>query len=376
MIIGVPKEIKEQEQRVAITPAGVEELRKDGHEVIVESMAGFGSGYSNADYYTAGAKICTGAASVWDPVDLIVKVKEPLNPEFKFFRKDLVLFAYLHLESQECKQLTIALKKAEAVAIAYESIIGQYGDRPLLRPMSEIAGRMSIQIAAQCLEARNKGKGILMGGIPGVRRANVVIIGGGVAGRQAAHVAVGMGARVTILDIDEKTLSSLSKEFGNSIDLLFSNKHNLEGVINANTDVVIGAVLVPGSRAPKLITKEMTARMQRGSVIVDIAIDQGGCIEACDKSTTHTNPTFIDENGIIYYCVANMPGAVPQTSTIALTNATLKYVKLLAKTIVDNNGDFSPDSLFSRMCQSRLPNGIQICQDRIFNSSLIKIHDL
>ncbi|MED4301743.1 alanine dehydrogenase [Geobacillus stearothermophilus] len=325
MIIGVPKEIKNNENRVAITPAGVLSFVQAGHTVLVEKDAGAGSGFANEDYVRAGAQVVEQAEDVWAQADMVMKVKEPLPSEYRFFRPGLVLFTYLHLAADP--ELTRALKESGVIAIAYETV--QVGRTlPLLTPMSEVAGRMAAQIGAQFLEKPYGGKGILLGGVPGVARGKVTIIGGGVVGTNAAKVAVGLGADVTIIDLNADRLRELDDIFGNQITTLMSNPMNIAEAV-AEADLVIGAVLIPGARAPKLVTEDMVKAMKPGSVIVDVAIDQGGIVETSDHVTTHDNPTYV-KHGVVHYAVANMPGAVPRTSTIALTNVTIPYALQIA----------------------------------------------
>lgn len=336
MIIGVPKEIKNNENRVALTPAGVVSFVQAGHEVYVEKNAGLGSGFSDEDYVKNGAKIVEEASDVWEKADLILKVKEPLPSEYQYFRQDLVLFTYLHLAAEP--ELTEALLKSKMTALAYETVEVN-GTLPLLTPMSEVAGRMAAQIGAQFLEKTKGGKGILLSGVPGVSRGKVTIIGGGGVGTNAAKIAVGLGADVTIIDLDANRLRQLDDLFGKSVTTLMSNPYNIAESV-AQSDLVIGAVLIPGSRAPKLVTEEMVKRMSPGSVIVDVAVDQGGIFETVDRVTTHDNPTY-EKHGVLHYAVANMPGAVPRTSTIALTNVTVPYAlqianKGLKQAVLDN----------------------------------------
>jgi alanine dehydrogenase len=335
MIIGVPAEIKNNENRVAITPSGVMTLTASGHKVLVESNAGQGSGFKNEDYAAAGAQILDSASDVW-AAEMVMKVKEPLQSEYKYFRKDLILFTYLHLAAEP--ELAKALTESRVNAIAYETVESNR-TLPLLTPMSEVAGRMSAQIGAQFLEKPKGGKGILLAGVPGVRRGKVTIIGGGVVGTNAAKVAIGLGADVTIIDLSPDRLRQLDDIFGNSIQTLMSNPLNIAQAV-AESDLVIGAVLIPGAKAPKLVTEEMIKSMTPGSVIVDVAIDQGGIFETVDRITTHDNPTY-DKHGVVHYAVANMPGAVPRTSTIALTNVTVPYALQIAnkgaqKALMDN----------------------------------------
>jgi alanine dehydrogenase len=323
MIIGVPKEIKEQEQRVALLPSAVEQLTRRGHSVLVEKNAGVGSGYPDQDYEKAGAKIVGSPRDVFGGADLIVKVKEPLKAEFPLLRKGQILFTYLHLAAS--KPLTEALLKSGVTAVAYETI--QVGHRlPLLEPMSEIAGRMSVVMGAYFLAKHNGGSGVLLGGVPGVLPGRVVVIGGGTAGVNAARMASGLGADVTILEVDLERMRFLDITMGSAHTLYSSEAHLQE--LMPNVDLLIGAVLVPGAKAPKLITRAMLKRMKPGGVLVDIAIDQGGCAET-SRPTTHLNPTYVEE-GITHYCVANMPAAYARTATQALTNITFRYVQLLA----------------------------------------------
>lgn len=324
MRVGIPTEIKNNENRVAITQAGVFELARRGHEVLVQAGAGLGSAITDADYIAAGATIVEGADDVWAQADMILKVKEPIAAEYDKMRKGQVLFTYLHLAaSREC---TDAVLSSGTTAIAYETV--QVGRAlPLLAPMSEVAGRLSAQVGAYSLMKANGGRGVLLGGVTATRRGKVVVIGGGAAGEQAARIAYGMGADVTIIDIFIPRLKQLEDEFDGRIQTRTSNAHNITEALK-DADLVIGSVLIPGEKAPKLVTDEMVAQMKPGSVLVDIAIDQGGCFEN-SRPTTHDDPTFQVHNSI-YYCVANMPGAVPETSTAALTNATLPYVVSLA----------------------------------------------
>lgn len=325
MRIGIPKEIKNNENRVAITPAGVVALVKAGHEVFIEKDAGTGSNFTNDGYMTAGALIVEDARSVWESSEMIMKVKEPIPEEYQYFRKDLILFTYLHLAADST--LTKALKDSGVLAIAYETV-SVNGTLPLLTPMSEIAGRMAAQIGAQFLEKPKGGKGILLSGVPGVKRGKVAVIGGGVVGTNAAKIAIGLGADVTILDLNPDRLRQLDDIFGNQLTTLISNPYNLAHAV-AESDLVIGAVLIPGAKAPKLITDEMVIAMSPGSVIIDVAIDQGGIFESVDHITTHDNPTY-EKHGVVHYAVANMPGAVPQTATLALTNVTVPYALQIA----------------------------------------------
>jgi len=333
MIIGIPKEIKNNENRVAVTPAGVAALTAAGHTVYIEKNAGLGSGFTDTAYINAGAKMLNVAKNVW-AAEMVMKVKEPVAGEFGYFREGLILFTYLHLAAEP--ELTAALLAAKVTGIAYETIQLANGSLPLLTPMSEVAGRMAVQIGAGFLEKPNGGKGVLLSGVPGVRRGKVTIIGGGVAGTNAAKLASGLGAEVTILDNNLERLRQLDDIFGSSVALLASNSLNIAEAIR-QADLVIGAVLIPGARSPKLVTEAMVKTMQPGSVIVDVAIDQGGIFETADRVTTHDNPTYT-RHGITHYAVGNMPGAVPHTSTIALTNATLHYALQIANHGIDHSG--------------------------------------
>ncbi|WP_072803666.1 alanine dehydrogenase [Rhodococcoides yunnanense] len=325
MKIGIPREIKNHEYRVAITPAGVHELVSRGHEVIIETEAGVGSSFSDADFKAAGAQILTDANAVWAAADLLLKVKEPIAAEYSRLRKGQVLFTYLHLAAS--KECTDALLASGTTAIAYETVTAPDGSLPLLAPMSEVAGRLAPQVGAYHMMASGGGRGVLMGGAPGVRPANVVVIGAGVSGRNAVAIARGMRADVTVLDLDVRALRAIDDLYQGSVKTVVSNAFELEQAVLA-ADMVIGAVLVPGAKAPKLVSNSLVQRMKPGSVLVDIAIDQGGCFED-SHPTTHADPTFrVHES--VFYCVANMPGAVPRTSTYGLTNATLPYVLALA----------------------------------------------
>lgn len=325
MRVGVPTEVKDAEYRVAITPAGVRELTLAGNEVLVQAGAGEGSALSEGDYATAGARIVKDAADVWSQADLVLKVKEPIHREFGYLREDLVVFTFLHLAA--AGPLTRALLDAGTTAVAYETVIGRDGGLPLLHPMSEVAGRMGPQVGSHELERPRGGRGVLMGGAAGVLPAHVVVVGAGTAGRNAAWVASGMGANVTILDLDLDKLRYVDTVHQGRITTLASNRLTLEEQVR-KADLVIGAVLIPGARAPQVLTEEMVASMPAGSVLVDISIDQGGCA-ATSRVTTHPDPTYV-KHGVVHYCVGNMPGAVPRTSTYALTNATLPYVERLA----------------------------------------------
>jgi alanine dehydrogenase len=325
MIIGIPKEIKNNENRVSLSPSGVHALVEQGHTVIVEKSAGLGSYFEDVDYTAAGAKIVNEQAEVWN-VDMVMKVKEPLAEEFQYFKEGLILFTYLHLANEPA--LTQALLDNKVVGIAYETV--QLPDRslPLLTPMSEVAGRMSAQIGAEFLQKYKGGMGILLGGVPGVSKGRVSIIGGGQAGTNAAKIALGLGADVTILDVNPKRLQELEDLFDGRVHTIMSNPLNIEQCVK-DSDLVIGAVLIPGAKAPNLVTEDMVKEMRDGAVIVDIAIDQGGIFETTDRISTHDDPTY-KKHGVVHYAVANMPGAVPRTSTIALNNATLPYAQQIA----------------------------------------------
>jgi alanine dehydrogenase len=324
MIIGVPKEIKDNEYRVALTPGGTRRLVEGGHEVWVQTAAGEGSGFSDEQFEAAGAEIVPTAAKAWG-AEMVVKVKEPQPTEYEFMRPDLVLFTYLHLAADE--QLTYEMMERGLTGIAYETVELSNGGLPLLTPMSEVAGRMAIQIGAYYMEKMNGGRGKLMGGVPGVRPADVVIIGGGVVGTNAAKIALGMGAQVFVIDLDGNRLRYLDTVMGGRLITLSSNPLTIAEAVR-RADLLVGAVLIKGAKAPKLVTREMIGTMTPGSVVVDVAVDQGGCVETTHP-TTHSNPTFLVD-GVIHYCVANMPGAVPRTSTYALNNATLPYMVMLA----------------------------------------------
>ena len=325
MKIGIPTEIKTAENRVSMPPHGVADLTRRGHTVYVQSGAGAGSGFTDDEYIATGADILPTAADVWNSAEMVVKVKEPLPDEYAFLRPDLILFTYLHLAASE--SLTRALMDSGVTGIAYETIEDENGKLPLLEPMSEVAGRMASQVVAQYLTKHEGGRGVLMGGVPGVARANVVVLGGGTVGTHAAQMALGMGAHVTILDINLERLRYLDNVLHGNLTTLYSNRANIDAAV-LQADAVIGSVLIAGARAPKLVTREMLADMQDGAVIVDVAVDQGGCVETTHP-TTHDDPTFIID-GVVHYGVANMPGAVPRTSSLALSNATLPYVVKLA----------------------------------------------
>jgi len=325
MIIGVPKEVKDHETRVGLVPSGATALREAGHEVLVQSTAGAGSALTDAEYIEAGAVVLPTAAEVWRRADLVVKVKEPQPQEYDHLRPGLILFTYLHLAP--LPDLTNRMLEAKVNGVAYETIHDADGSLPLLTPMSEVAGRMSVQVGAQYLEAPNGGRGVLLGGVPGVAPANCVIIGGGVVGTNAAKIALGMGAHVAMIDRNLNRLRQLDDIFGGQIVTLASNLYTIRETLKS-ADLVVGAVLIPGASAPKLVRREMIANMKRGAVVVDVAIDQGGCFET-SHATTHTEPIYFVD-GVLHYCVSNMPAAVPHTSTFALTNATFPYLLELA----------------------------------------------
>jgi alanine dehydrogenase len=325
MVIGVPKEIKNNENRVALTPAGVTELRKHGHTVYVQVNAGEGSGFEDEEYIGAGAVMLPTIADVYGIAEMIMKVKEPIAAEYDLIKENQLLFTYFHFASSE--ELTRAMLAKGAVCLAYETVERPDRSLPLLVPMSEVAGRMAVQEGAKYLEKPLKGRGILLGGVPGVKPANVLILGGGIVGTQAAKMAAGLGAHVTIMDVSLARLRYLSDIMPPNVQTMMSNEYNIREMIKV-CDLIVGAVLIPGAKAPHLITRAMLKDMRPGTVLVDVAVDQGGCIETCHP-TTHENPTFIID-GVVHYCVANMPGAVPYTSTVALTNATLPYALQLA----------------------------------------------
>jgi alanine dehydrogenase len=326
MIIGVPKEVKDHESRVGVTPAGVKALVDAGHKVLVEQNAGALSSFHDEEYQAVGAEIVGAAADVWGHANMIVKVKEPIEKEYGYFRPGLVLFTYLHLAP--LRELTDALIAKKVTGIAYETVRDKAGTLPLLTPMSEVAGRLSVQIGAAYLEKEHGGRGVLLGGVPGVPPGNVCIIGGGIVGTNAARIALGMGAKVTLVDLNLNRLRELDDIFAGSLHTLYSTGYNVERAVS-EADLVIGGVLIPGAAAPKIVTAAMVSKMKKGAVIVDVAIDQGGCIETA-RPTTHSDPSYIVD-GVVHYCVTNMPAAVPNTSTLALTNATFPYVMKLAK---------------------------------------------
>ncbi len=360
MLIGVPKEIKNHEYRVGLTPAGVQELSKQGHRVLIETNAGLAIGFTDELYQQAGADIVDAADALYAQADLIVKVKEPQQQERQWLRPDQLLFTYLHLAAD--KILTQDLIASGASCIAYETVTDQFGGLPLLAPMSEVAGRMAIQAGMHALENPQGGKGILLGGVPGVQAAKVIIIGGGVVGEQAARMSIGLGADTTVIDKSLNRLRQLDTHFGTQMKTVFATQDAIEAAIR-HADLIIGAVLIPGAKAPKLVTKAMLSLMQTGTVLVDVAIDQGGCFET-SKVTTHEAPTFI-EDGVIHYGVANMPGAVAQSATYALTNATLPFILTLA-----NHG------LTQALKQdAHLRQGLNIYQGQLTHPAVAAAHD-
>src|SRR6202453_509848 len=326
MIIGVPKEVKDHESRVGVTPAGVKALVEAGHKVLVETNAGARSAMPDDEYQDAGAEIVGSAHDVWRLAEMVVKVKEPVEKEYRHFREGLVLFTYLHLAP--LKELTDALLGSKVTGIAYETVRDRAGTLPLLTPMSEVAGRMSVQVGAAYLEKEHGGRGVLLGGVPGVPPGNVCVIGGGIVGTNAAKIALGMGAKVTLIDLNLNRLRELDDIFGGRVLTVASNSYNIEHAVR-EADLVIGRVVIPGAAVTKIVTKEMVAMMKKGALIVDVAIDQGGYIETAHP-TTHSNPSY-EVDGVVHYCVTNMPAAVPNTSTLALTNATFPYVLRLAQ---------------------------------------------
>lgn len=337
MIIGIPKEIKNNENRVALTPDGAAHLIETGQTVLVEAHAGEGSGFSDEEYARNGAEVLDSAAEVWERADMIMKVKEPLDTEYHYFRKDLIIFTYLHLAAVPA--LAKAMTEKEVVGIAYETIVVN-GKLPLLQPMSEVAGRMSVQVGAHYLEKHAGGSGVLLSGVPGVERGVVTVIGGGTVGESAARIAVGMGAKVNILDLNAFRLRELEYIFGDNVQTLMSNPANIEKCVK-ESDIVVGSVLIPGRRAPKLVSEDMIRSMKKGSVIVDVSIDQGGNFETISEATTHADPIF-EKHGVLHYAVANIPGAVPRTATIALTNDTVPYAIQLAQSGVEAAIDRNP----------------------------------
>lgn len=361
MKIGVPKEIKSSENRVAVTPAGVLSFKKSGHEVFIETGAGLGSGFTDEQYAEAGAVITQTAKEVWSQ-EMVMKVKEPLNEEYAYFYDGLIIFAYFHLANEP--ELTKELINKNVVAFAYETVQLENNSLPLLTPMSEVAGYMATQIGAEYLEKSKGGKGILLAGIPGVERGKVTVIGGGVVGTNAAKMAVGLGAHVTIIDLNAERLKYLDELFGPAVTTIISNPINIEKEIT-NADLVIGAVLIPGSKAPTLVTEEMVKKMQPGSVIIDVAIDQGGIFETADQMTTHENPTYL-RHGVLHYAVSNIPGNVPRTATIGLTNATSPYALEIA-----NKG-------FVQACLDNpaLLKGLNVLNGHITSAGVAESHDL
>ena len=338
MIIGVPKEIKISENRVGLTEAGVRQLVNEGHTVLVQRDAGLGSMITNEAYEKVGAKLVDTAADLWGQSEMVVKVKEPLPDEFELMKENQILYTYLHLAAEP--KLTKVLCERKVKAIAYETIEGPNGSLPLLKPMSEVAGRMATQVGAFYLQKDQGGKGILLGGVTGVRRGIVTVIGGGVVGTNALTMAVGLGAEVRVIDVNHDRLEYLDNIYGSKITTIYSNEHNIERSVT-ESDLVIGAVLIPGRKAPHLVTRDMISKMTPGSVVVDVAVDQGGCFET-SKVTTHAQPTF-EVDGVVHYCVPNMPGVVARTSTYALTNSTFKYASLLAKLGVEEAINHSPE---------------------------------
>lgn len=362
MIVGVTKELKAQENRVAITPAGVDTLTVCGHKVLIEKGAGEGAGFSDKSYQAAGAEVISNPADIWESSDLILKVKEPLEQEYKYLRPGLVIFTYLHLAADP--KLTKTLMDKKVTAIAYETVQRYDRSLPLLTPMSEVAGRMAIQEGAIYLEKTRGGKGILLDGVPGVTPASVVVVGAGTVGTGAIRRAMGLGARVTVIDINVDRLRYLEDIFMGRIETLYSNRFNLTKATRY-ADLVVGAVLIPGGKTPKLITEEMVRNMQPGSVIVDVGIDQGGCVETIEHATTHADPVFV-KHGIIHYAVSNIPGAVPRTSTLALTNATLSYVVDIAKkgwkrAVLEDKA---------------LKKGVNVIDGKITNEAVARAHNL
>jgi alanine dehydrogenase len=361
MIVGVPKEIKTDEYRVAMIPVGVEDLTRAGHTVLIQAGAGQGSGIADEDYSRHGAEIVAEEADVWRRSDMIVKVKEPLPPEWPLLRHGQIVFTYFHFAADE--KLTRAILQSGITAIAYETIRDSKGTLPLLTPMSEVAGRMSIQEGAKYLEKPFEGRGILLGGVPGVLPANVVILGGGVVGTNAAKVAAGLGANVTVLDINLDRLRYLDDVMPKNVTTLYNHRHNLlDSLVKA--DLVVGAVLIPGAKAPRLVRREDLKRMNPGSVIIDVAIDQGGCVETA-RATTHSDPTYIVD-GVLHYCVANMPGAVGRTSTYALTNVTLPYATQIAKKGLDRAVRDNP----------ALAQGVNIREGKVTNQAVAETFGL
>lgn len=361
MIIGVPKEIKNNESRVALTPAGALELIKRGHTVYIQDNAGLNSGLDNSMYEHVGVKILSNIEEVYAIAEMIIKVKEPIEVEYDLIKENQLVFTYFHFASNE--KLTRAMITSKAVCLAYETVKAKNGSLPLLVPMSEVAGRMSIQAGAKYLERPQKGRGILLGGVPGVQPAKVLILGGGIVGTQAAKMAAGLGAAVTVLDINLDRLRHLADILPANVGTMYSNEYNIRDLIK-NHDLIVGAVLIPGAKAPNLITKDMLKDMRPGTVLVDVAVDQGGCIETC-RPTTHAEPTFIIDD-IVHYCVANMPGAVPYTSTVALANATLPYAIQLA-----NKG-------WKKACEDKkaLKEGLNVVHGKVVYKAVAETFDL
>jgi len=357
MIIGIPKEIKNNENRVAMTPSGVINLVKAGNTVLIETEAGKGSNFTDDEYQSAGARVVPAAKDVWLESEMIMKVKEPLPSEYGYLREGLILFAYLHLAAEP--ELTKVLVDSGVTAIAYETISVNH-TLPLLAPMSEVAGRMATQIGAHFLEKSEGGKGILLSGVPGVEHGKVTVIGGGTVGANAARIAVGLGANVDIIDLNPARLAELDGQFGSSIQTLMSNPYNIETSVK-DADVVIGSVLIPGAKAPKLVSEDMVKSMQTGSVIVDVAIDQGGNFETVNHPTTHDNPIY-KKHGVLHYAVANIPGAVPRTATIALTNVTIPYVTKLTANGVDE----------ALKASEALRTGLNILRGKVTNQAIAK----
>mgnify|MGYP001627846516 CR=1 FL=1 len=361
MKIGVPKEIKNHEYRVGMTPSAVRELTRDGHEVVVQASAGSAIGFSDDDYRQAGATLERSPEAVFRNTELIVKVKEPQADERRLLTPDQTLFTYLHLAPDEAQ--TRDLVASGATCIAYETVTDDHGRLPLLAPMSEVAGRMAVQAGAHCLERERGGRGVLLGGVPGVSPARVTVIGAGMVGQNALAMAVGMGADVSILDINLEVLRELDQRYGNRIRTVFSSADQLDQCVT-EADLVIGAVLIPGASAPKLVSRDMLRRMPDGSVLVDVAIDQGGCAET-SRPTTHDDPVFIEE-GVVHYCVANMPGAVARTSTLALNNATLPFIRQLA-----NRGPVR-----AMLDNPHLLAGLNVCRGRVTYLEVAQAHGL
>lgn len=361
MKIGIPKEVKVLENRVAITPAGVQMLTKAGHDIIIEQNAGKQSGFLDEQYEQAGAKIVSTAKEAWD-VEMVLKVKEPIQQEYQYFHEGLILFTYLHLAAD--RALTEELQKKKVISIAYETVQLENKSLPLLTPMSEVAGRMAAQIGAQLLEKTYGGKGILLSGVPGVKRATVTVIGGGIVGYNAAKIAIGLGAEVTILDVNPARLRELDAIFGTAISTLISNEYNIEQQV-AKSDLVIGAVLIPGAKAPKLVSESVVSQMEENSVVVDVAIDQGGIFETADHVTTHENPTYV-KHGVVHYAVGNMPGAVPKTASVALTNVTIPYALQIA-----NKGYVK-----ALLDDPALLKGLNVLEGHITFDKVAEAHDL